>query len=74
MRILFQVWHSRYCALPLPHPHHHGKNDADIEHRQRSREVKQAQHLSQKDRELQTYEDDKQGLASHPRPDCEGQE
>ena len=51
-----------------------GKNDADIEHRQRSQEVKQAQHLSQKDRELQPYEDDKQGLASHPRPDHEGQE
>ena len=51
-----------------------GKNDADTEHRQRSQEVKQAQHLSQKDGELQPYEDDKQGLASHPRPDHEGQE
>ena len=52
-----------------------GKNDADIEHRQSSQEVKQAQHLSQKDRELQPYGDDKQGLASHPRPHRdEGQE
>lgn len=73
MRILFQVWHSHYCAPPAPPPSSSWKKWCWYWTQTKVTGSKQAQHLSQKDRELHTYEDDKQGLASHPRPDCEGQ-